>query len=92
MSIDILALAPLQALRSSSTFRTLPPPREAEMAFTGKVIEFADETGLPVEFRNWFAKIGVVTFEDVALACTTEAEVAATLNVPAKSRWSGICR
>ena len=55
------------------------------MAFTGKILEFADESGLPAEFRAWFAKVGVITLEDKALACTTETEVAATLNVPAKA-------
>ena len=53
------------------------------MAFTGKIFEFAEETGLPQTFRDWFAKNGVLTFEDVALACTTETEVVASLNEPA---------
>ena len=44
-SIDTLALAPRQTSWISLTFRTLPPSREAEVAFTGKVLQFADKTG-----------------------------------------------
>ena len=52
-------------------------------AFTGKILEFADETGLPESIRAWFIKNAVVTFEDVALTCTAESEVVAALCEPA---------
>ena len=57
----------------------------SKMAFTGKVLQFADDTGLPKEFRDWFVKVGVVEYEDVALACTLESEVALALNAQMKA-------
>ena len=59
------------------------PVSDAMAAFTGKILEFADETRLPETIRAWFVKNNVVTFEDVALTCTAETEVIASLCEPA---------